>query len=103
MMGTPGRATLLIVLITTLSFCEDKQARGKAMLERARLASDIRAVNAPGFRLKATFSFVSEKLETVAGTYNEWWVSKTQWRRETVVGDSRRIEIGGPEKRWLLD
>jgi protein TonB len=103
MMGNPGWAALLVVLITTLSFCEDKQARGEAMLERARLASDIRAPNAPAFHLKATFSFVSEKLETVAGTYSEWWVSKTQWRRETVVGDSRRIEIGGPEKRWLLD
>ena len=92
-----------VVLLTTLSLCEDKQAQGEAMLERARLASDIRSPHAPAFHLKATFSFVSEKLETVAGTYSEWWISKTQWRRETVVGDSRRIEIGATDKRWLLD
>jgi TonB family protein len=104
MMRKAGRAAvMLVILVTTPSFCEDKQARGEAMLERARLASDIRAPDAPAFRLKVTFSFVSEKLETVAGTYSEWWASKTQWRRETVVGDSRRIEIGGPDKRWLLD
>ena len=103
-MRNRGRAAaLLMVLLTTLCVGEDQQARAEAMLERARLASDIRAANAPGFHLKAAFSFVSEKLETVAGTYNEWWVSKSQWRRETVVGDSRRIEIGGPDKRWLLD
>jgi TonB family protein len=94
---------VLAVLIASFSFGEDEQARGEAMLERARLASDIRAMNAPGFRLKASFSFVSEKLEKVEGTYVEWWVSKSQWRRETVVGDSRRIEIGGVDKRWLLD
>src|SRR6266566_3024152 len=99
MMGNPSRAALLIVLITTISFCDDKQAR-RSDVERARLASDIRAVNAPGFRLKATCSFVGEKLETLGGTYVEWWVSKTQWRRETAVGDSRRIEIVGPDKRW---
>lgn len=103
-MRNRGRAAaLLMVLLTTLCVGEDQQARGEAMLERARLASDIRALNAPAFRLKVSFSFVSEKLETVAGTYVEWWASKNQWRRETVVGDSRRLDVGGPDKRWLLD
>ncbi len=73
------------------------------MLERARAASDIRAPQAPAFRLKVTFSFISETLETVTGTYSEWWMSRSQWRREIVVADSRRIEIGGPDKLWLLE
>jgi TonB family protein len=104
MIRKPGRATtILVVLIATLSFCEDNQARGEAMLERARAASDIRAPNAPAFRLKVTFSFIAENLETVTGTYSEWWISRTQWRRETVVADSRRIEIGGTDRRWLLE
>lgn len=85
------------------SLCQDKQAQGEAMLDRGRAASNIRAPNAPAFRLKVAFSFVSEKLETVTGTYSEWWVSRNQWRREIVAGDSRRLEIGGPDKRWLLD
>jgi TonB family protein len=37
------------------------------------------------------------------GTYTELWFSKTQWRRETEVGDFRRIEIGMDRKRWQLD
>jgi hypothetical protein len=98
-----SKAVILSILIATSSWCQDKQALGEAMLNRARQASDIRATNAPAFHLRATFSFISENLETVAGTYSEWWVSNTQWRREAIVGDSRRIEIGGPDKRWLLD
>jgi TonB family protein len=94
---------ILLLLVVPLSVCEDKQAEGEAMLDRARAASNIRAPNAPAFRLRVTYSFVSEKLETVTGTYSEWWVSRNQWRREIVAGDSRRIEIGGPDKRWLLD
>lgn len=104
MMCKSGRAVaVFVVLVATHSFCEDNQARGEAMLERARAASDIRAPNAPSFRLRAMFSFISENLETVTGTYSEWWISRTQWRREIVVADSRRIEIGGPGKLWLLE
>jgi TonB family protein len=104
MIRKPCRATtILVVLIATLSFSEDNQARGEAMLERARAASDIRAPNAPAFRLKVTFSFISENLETVTGTYSEWWIARTQWRREIVVANSRRIEISGPGKLWLLE
>jgi len=96
-------AAILLLFVVPLSFCEDKQAQGEAMLDRARAASNIRAPNSPAFRLKVSFSFVSDKLETVTGSYSEWWVSKNQWRREIVAGDSRRIEIGGSDKRWLLD
>jgi TonB family protein len=103
-MRNPRTATVIFLLFFfRLSFCEDQQAQGEAMLDRARAASNIRAPNAPAFRLKVTFSFISDKLETVTGTYSEWWVSRSQWRRQTVAGDSRRIEIGGPDKRWLLD
>jgi TonB family protein len=73
------------------------------MMQRARQLSDIRSPNAPAFRLKAAFSFVSKDLETVQGTYTEVWVSSSQWRRETVVNNLRRVEVGGPTRRWLLD
>lgn len=42
-------------------------------------------------------------METEQGTYSEVWISNSQWRRETVVGNSRRIEVGGSNKLWLLD
>jgi hypothetical protein len=44
------------------------QERAESLLERARLLSDIRAKDAPAFRLKATFSFVVDNLDTVEGT-----------------------------------
>jgi TonB family protein len=82
---------------------EDAQKAADEMLGRARQLSDIRSPNAPGFRLNVSFSFVGQALETVQGTYSEVWISSSQWRRETVVGSSRRIEVGGPNKLWLFD
>ncbi len=81
----------------------ETQTRGEAMLERARHLSDIRAGNAPGFRLKATFSFVGKNLETLRGTYTEIWAGDSQWRRETEIGAVRRVEVGGVRRRWVLD
>jgi hypothetical protein len=72
------------------------------MLLHAQQLSDIRSPNAAAFRLKATFSFKGDDLETVQGTYTETWLSDSQWRRETVINGLRRIEVGGPAKSWLL-
>jgi hypothetical protein len=79
------------------------QTRAESLMQRARHVSDIRAKSAPAFRLKATFSFVDKNLENLQGTYTEVWVSDSQWRRETVIGDLRHIEVGTLDKRWLLD
>jgi TonB family protein len=46
---------------------------------------------------------VDKDLESQRGTYTEVWVSKLQWRRETVVRNWRRVEVGGPTGSWLLD
>ncbi|MGA7928616.1 MAG: energy transducer TonB [Candidatus Sulfotelmatobacter sp.] len=82
---------------------EDVQTRAETLLDKARQLSDIRSPNAPAFRLKATFSFIGKDLETVQGTYSEVWVSNSQWSRETVVKDSRRVEVGGATRMWQLD
>ncbi len=81
----------------------ETQIRAEALLERARHLSDIRAKNAPAFRLKATFTFTGKDLENTQGTYTEVWLSDSQWRRETVVKDLRRIEVGAPNRIWTLD
>ena len=31
------------------------------------------------------------------------WSSKTQWRKETVIGDFRRTEVAAGQNRWILD
>jgi len=82
---------------------EDVQPRAEALLKKGRHVSDIRSSNAPRFRLSATFSLVGTGLETVQGTYTELWVSKSEWRQETVTGDSIHLEIGGAGKHWILD
>jgi TonB family protein len=100
------RLLLSAVCLASLQLCslaQDVQARAEAMMARARHLSDIRAKNAPAFRLKATFSFVGKDLESLQGTYTEIWVSSAQWRRETVVNDFRRIEVGAPTRTWRLD
>jgi hypothetical protein len=82
---------------------EDVQIRADALLHKARQLSDIRSPNAPAFHLKATFSFTGKDFEKVEGTYTEVWVSNSQWRRETVIGDLRHIEVSGADKQWLVD
>ncbi len=78
------------------------QERAETMLQRARHLSDIRAKDSPAFRLKATFSFVGDNLDPVEGTYTETWVSDSQWRRETVIGNLREIDVAGLGKHWLV-
>lgn len=78
------------------------QERAEALLERARHLSDIRAKGAPAFLLRATSSFVGDNLDPVEGIYTETWVSDTQWRRETVDGNLRHIDVAGPGKHWLV-
>jgi TonB family protein len=81
----------------------DIQSRAETLMAKARHLSDIRAKGATAFRLKATFTFVGKDLENMQGTYTEDWISDSQWRRETVVKDLRRIEVGTANRIWTLD
>lgn len=100
------RIPLSAVCLSCLQLCclaQDVQSRAEALMQHARQLSDIRSSGAPAFRLTATFSFVGDDLEAVQGTYTETWASDSQWRRETVVNNLRRIEVGAPSRLWLLD
>jgi TonB family protein len=103
LLRVPVCTTILLVLCGSASPLDDVQKTAEGMLNGARQLSDIRSPNAPGFRLNVTFSFVGPDLDPLHGTYTEVWISNAQWRRETVVGDYRNIEIGGPDKYWLID
>jgi hypothetical protein len=91
-----------LVFLQTHSPAEDIQSRAQALIQHARQLSDIRSANSPAFQLKATFSFVSDSLETVEGTYTETWMSQSEWRHETVIRDLHFIDIGGSGKHWLV-
>jgi hypothetical protein len=82
---------------------QDAQQRADALFDKARHLSDIRSSKAPAFRLTATFSFTGVDLETLHGTYTELWVSSSQWRRETVVNQWKRLEVSNSSTDWLLD
>ena len=91
------------VLWAVACFAQDTQSRAEAMLDRARAASDIRNKDAKAFRLKLEFTFPGSDLEQKQGTYSEWWASKDKWRREIVVGNDRRIEVGEPNTIFWSD
>jgi hypothetical protein len=81
---------------------QEPQARADALLQHARELTNIRSSGSPSFHLKATFSLPGKDLETLQGTYTEWWVSATQWRREITIGDMRQIEVSGQGKYWII-
>lgn len=73
------------------------------MLAKARQLSDIRSQNSPSFHLKATFTFPGEGLATMSATYEEFWVSPSQWRREITVGDVMHVEVHANSKTYVRD
>jgi TonB family protein len=108
-----ARAILLLICIAPPSLAQNAQkpiiakseiqVRAESLMDRARNLSDIRAKGAPAFRLELSFSFAGKNLDMVQGTYTEIWVSKSQWRRETIAGADHRIEVRNSAKQWLLD
>jgi hypothetical protein len=95
-------SALCLLCLCGSGVAQEVQARAEQLLQHARQLSDIRSPNAPPFRLKATFSFTGDDLDTVQGTYTETWFSDSQWRRETVIRDQLYIEVRGGDRHWLL-
>lgn len=93
----------LFTLFSSTAFAGKKDAEAASMIERAKQHSNIRAEGAPGFRLKLIFKAFKEDGSGLEGTYTEVWSSKTQWRKEIVVGDFHRTEVAAGQNRWILD
>src|SRR5882762_2271773 len=94
---------LSLNLIVSTAFATKKDAEAAELIEHAKQLSDIRAEGAPAFRLKLTFKTIKEDGSVLEGVYTEVWVSKAQWRRQTVLGAFGRIQVAAGRKRWLLD
>jgi TonB family protein len=102
---TSSRALFLVftlILLTSATFAK-REAVSAALIERAKQLSDIRGEGAPPFRLKLDFKIIRDDGTVMDGTYTELWVSKAQWRRETVLGNFRRIQVAAGRKLWLID
>ena len=94
---------LTVTLLVTMAFANKQDSEAAARVEHADQLSDIRAEGAPPFRLKLSVKIIDKDGTVLDGSYTEVWVSKTQWRRETVLGDFRRIQVASGRKLWLLD
>lgn len=94
---------LFLVLLVRGASASNKEAEGNSLVSRSDQLSDIRAEGSPAFRLRLRFKIIKEDGSAVDGTYLETWVSKTQWRRETTLGDFRRAEVASGKKIWRLD
>lgn len=103
---TFSRASRLVIILTLFSsatFASKQEMDAAALIERAKQLSDIRAEGAPPFRLKIDFKIINDDASVVDGSYTETWVSKAQWRRETDLGDFRRVQIVAGKKLWVVD
>lgn len=80
---------------------KEREEEGKVLLGRAMQLSDIRSEGAPAFLLKARFKVINENSMS-EGTYRETWLSRGQWRRETLLGDMRTIVIANGQDRWTV-
>jgi TonB family protein len=92
------------ILVASSAFAgkKEREEEGKMLLERATRLSDIRFVGAPAFSLKTKFKVINEN-STSEGTYTETWLSRGQWRRETLLGDMRKIVVADGQDRWTVN
>jgi TonB family protein len=102
-----SRHTLLLLLtlslLVSMASANEKDAEATALIEHAKQLSDIRAEGEPAFRLKVSFKIIQEDGSALEGVYTEDWVSKAQWRRETVLANFQRTRVAAGRKLWLLD
>jgi TonB family protein len=100
--GSLVRLFVCLCALALFCFANDTQKEALGAISRAQQLSQIRFASAPPFHIQASFVSYGET-GTTSGTYMEHWVSGLQWRRETVIGDFRRTEVGSGTKQWMLD
>src|SRR5271155_3005481 len=101
-----SRGLLLVLLVMSLvctAFATKKDDEAATLINHAKQLSDIRAVGAPAFQLKMNFKIIKEDGSVLEGSHKEVWVSKTQWRRETLLGEVRETQVVAGRKRWILN
>lgn len=72
----------------------------RARLIEIRNATDIRGKTGQAFRMHAVFSGLSDPELGTGGTYAEWWLSNTRWRREGAIGPVRIVETRDGDKLY---
>jgi len=92
-----------VVGLFSRSFADQKNDEAKALVQRAMSISAIREEGSPPFRIEAKVKITQEDGSVAEGTYTEIWVSNSQWRRETILGEFRRTQVVAGRKIWTSD
>jgi TonB family protein len=99
----PVILAFVVAVLFTGAFANQKDDEAKALVGRAMSISAVREEGSPPFRLKANVKVTQEDGSTVEGTYTETWVSNSQWRRETALGEFHRTQVVLGRKSWTSD
>lgn len=78
----------------------NRKPPANSFFDRARAVQGIRVKDSSPFHLKATFNATGDAETIGTGTYEETWVSPTQWRREATLGGKTVIESRNDDDRY---
>jgi outer membrane biosynthesis protein TonB len=100
--GTPVQVqtALVIDFKTDLKADPNRKPPAKEFFDRARNLNDIRLKASSPFHLNASFEAFGETDITGKGTYDETWISPTQWRREASINGHTVIESRNDDLRY---
>ncbi len=97
------RRICLPLLVLTNVLVAHAGTDGRALIERARKLSDIRADGVPAFQMEAQFQISPrDHGNQIDGTYREIWFSRSQWRREIQAGPFHQLEIVSGANKWVV-
>jgi hypothetical protein len=98
-----------VVTTITLPFSTERPAgtesfeTAKTYFDRARQLGFPAAGAAAPYILRAEFTMRDSSGALETGKYTDTWASKTQWRREVTVGDSRIVRSQDGDNYYLLE
>jgi TonB family protein len=100
--GTPQQVetTLALDFKAQLKADPSKLPTAQSYFDRARKINDLRLESQQAFHLRATFESNGNVEQTGSGTYEETWISPTQWRREVTLKGQSVIETANGGTRY---
>ncbi len=94
------QTTWTIPFKTTMNAAVADLPAAKTLFDDARLNQGLRLEGAKPFHLKASFEGWGNPEETGKGTYEETWLSPTQWKREITFNGHHVIESWDGDKDY---
>ncbi len=77
----------------------DTHAQAQAVFDKAKAMYDLEAAGSKPFRLEASYRMLDPDGKILTGSLLLLWKAPDAWRRETVVGDKKWVEIRSGDKQ----